>query len=126
MGSTGYDVRIRAWASGQYDWFPLASAVSAETVEIFRETALWDIDAAESESAADPVALVTSRLTDATGYAVWMRYPSSGGKVPWGLIADRLTPDQAAAYALNPQLQLNIQPAADRSTPPPVEEAAAE
>lgn len=115
MGSTGYDVRIRAWAAGRFDWFPLASAVPADTVEVFRKTALWDVDAVESEAVADAVPPVTFPLTEADEYAVWMRYPSSGGKVPWGLIADHLTPDQARAYTGNPQTQLNVQPVA----PPP-------
>ena len=42
-----------------------------------------------------------------------MRYPSAGGKVPWGLLADRLTPQQARAYLAGPQIQLNVQPAND-------------
>lgn len=117
-----YDVRIRAWASGQFDWFPLASAVPAETVAVLRDTAAWDVDAAEAESAADPVPPVTHPITEADEYAVWMRYPSSGGKVPWGLIADHVTPEQAAAYVRNPQTQLNVQPVADRTEPAPVED----
>lgn len=120
-GSTRYDVRIRAWASGGFDWFPLASAVSAETSELLRETACWDVETAESGTPAERVEPVELRLSDAGEYAVWMRYPSAGGKVPWGLIADHLTLEQARAYAENPQTQLNIQPAADRSAPAPVD-----
>ncbi|MFR9731877.1 hypothetical protein ACL03H_21825 [Saccharopolyspora sp. MS10] len=118
-----YDVRIRAWASGQFDWFPLASAVPADTVAILRETAAWEIEVTDTDTDTDAasVAPVTHPLTEAEEYAVWMRYPSTGGKVPWGLIADRLTPEQAAAYVRNPRTQLNVQPAADR-TPPPVED----
>ncbi|MEU6129192.1 hypothetical protein ABZ805_08455 [Saccharopolyspora sp. NPDC047091] len=121
-----YDVRIRAWAGGQFDWFPLASAVPAETVAVLRDTAAWDVEAVEAESAADPVPPVTHPITEADEYAVWMRYPSSGGKVPWGLIADHLTPEQAAAYVRNPQIQLNVQPVADRTEPAPIEDGGIE
>lgn len=124
MTATGtrYDVRIRAWAGGEFDWFPLASAVPQGTAEVLRKTALWDVETAEAEDATDPVEPVKLALSEADEYAVWMRFPSAGGKVPWGLIADHLTPEQARAYAENPQTQLNIQPAADRSAPAPVDE----
>lgn len=125
-----FDVHIWAWANGAFDWFPLASGIDSEAAEVLRKTALWDLDIAEAEDIADSATAstppVTLPLTDADEYAVWMRYPSAGGKVPWGLIADHLTAEQARAYIGNPQIQLNVQPAADRSAPVPAEEAEAD
>lgn len=126
-----FDVHIWAWANGAFDWFPLASGIDAEAAEVLRKTALWDLDIAEaetrskteSETAAASAPPVTFPLTEADEYAVWMRYPSAGGKVPWGLIADHLTPEQTRAYTGNPRIQLNVQPAADRSEPSPAEAA---
>ncbi len=124
-----FDVHIWAWANGAFDWFPLASGIDAEAAEVLRKTALWDLDIAETqtetetesetagtkaepETAAASIPPVTFPLTEADEYAVWMRYPSAGGKVPWGLIADHLTPEQTRAYTGNPRIQLNVQPAA--------------
>jgi hypothetical protein len=102
-----YDVQMRPPQAGvrssEWVWVTLASGVTEFNMTSIVETAIWETRCVPCVEEARIgtgrfVPPVRTDLTKGTEFDVWMRYAPHGGKVPWGVIASRVTATQATAY----------------------------
>lgn len=107
-----FDVEIQVPVGGPKQWVELIKSVPAESVEEIKEVLVWPVRCAEAtptetEDFATPA---TTKLIPATEYNVWMQYPPLGDKFPWGLIADRVSPETAQIFLKNTARKVSVMP----------------
>lgn len=104
------DAQLYVPVGGVMQWLDFAADVPAEQVQGMSRYLVWDMRTSALTELHSPVQPTACRLTPADEYAVWMQYPVTNGKVPFGLIAHRVPPESATLFLTGLVRKVSVQP----------------